>query len=113
METLNKTEQKFLNLVKKHTDSMKEGDSKIANIIHAKLHELYNDSLKNHYNNMFLKFLDDDDFNVRHWSSIFSLRKNTKLAVDCLENIIKSNSSLQFEAEITLELWNNNKLNLI
>lgn len=112
MITKEKIKEQFLVQAIEHGIAYSNGDYKKANKIHKKLHELYKKTNQNGFGDVFSEFINNEDENVRLWAAIFTLKTDEKIAIMVLNKLSKD-SNIKMTAKVTLQLWEEGKLNLI
>jgi hypothetical protein len=103
---------KFFALAIEHGNAINKGDSKKANNLHSKIMKLYK-KLKEQNNYFpFLDGIKQENESIRHWSSVFLIRYDPALAEENLNELVRLNSIISLNAQLTLDLWKKNLLNL-
>ncbi|MBD1432692.1 DUF2019 domain-containing protein [Sphingobacterium sp. DN00404] len=112
MITKEKIKEEFLINAIEHGEAYSNGNYKKANKLHAKLHDLYNYAKKWNQVEVFSELLQDKNESVRLWSAIFTLKFNPEVAEKILIGL-KKESGVKMTAETTLQLWKEDKLDLL
>lgn len=108
-----KIRQLFVNYSLKHQESLFNGDSKLANKIHKKLHKLYDEAKLSDQISIFSEFLENENENVRLWSAIFTINYNPEISKKALSKLSKSETIVGLSAKTTIELWKKGLLTLL
>ena len=112
MITREKIKEIFLVDSAEHGLAYSNGNYKKANRLHKKLHDLYNLAKKQNQVDIFSELLNDVNENVRIWAAIFTLKYNPEIAEMVLRKLA-TESNIKMDAELTLKLWQEGKLELL
>lgn len=110
---IEKIKSDFVAQAAEHYSATLEGDYKKANKIHKKLMKLYQKANNIDEKNIFLEFLDAPNEGVRLWAATFSLKSNSELAVNCLNNLVELPTIVSMDAKMILGLWEKGELELL
>lgn len=112
MLTRQEIAQHFLQIAAKHGAAYSTGNYKLANKLHKKLHELYDQAKLSNCQDVFKDMIDNEDESIQLWAAIFTLKLSPQLAETVLARLAE-NSNIKMTAQTTLTLWRQDKLNLL
>ena len=113
MMTVDAIKEKFITCASEHGRAHRDGDYKKANRLHRKLHDLYNLVKSQNMLDVFSELLTNSDESVRAWAATFSLKAFPILAEESLSELAQLPSLTGLDAEMTLRLWKDDKLDLL
>ncbi len=109
---MNDVKDKFFELAIEHGIAINVGDSKKANALHSRITKIYK-KLKEENNYLpFLEGIKQENESIRHWSAVFLIKHDPILAKKILDDLSKLNSITSTKAQLTLDLWKKNLLEL-
>jgi hypothetical protein len=103
----------FLSEALAHGKALSNGDYKGANRIHKRLQVLYKVAKKQNQIDVFSELLEENDENVRLWAATFTIEILPELAENVLINLAELSTITGLSAKTVLNLWKENKLNLL
>lgn len=115
MEKYIEFKENFRTLAFEHGLATLNGDHKMANKIHDKLHDIYKTTMEENRMDIFVDFLgnENEDEKVKLWAATFSLKVAPKLAEMELENLSNTKSIIGLNAKVTLKMWKSGSLELL
>lgn len=112
-ENIEKIKKSFVDYCLIQYEASLNGDSKTSNKMHKKIMSIYSKLKKNNIQDIVIEYINDENEGVRLCAAVFLLKTKTAIALECLKNLTNSNTIISLRAKLIMELWEENKMDLL